>query len=346
MLICKNNHIIVKTVIPVLMMNVRALFQAAKVEAVSSPYDTIHLKVFYPAKMSGSVQEQDLGIVPADSQQAPFPVVIFFNGINCGPELYQWLAVRLAARGLVVVTFAWVAENIPGMIGLTPGVDLTKLAPNTYGTGPTASALPTLLATLKRLQSEGVLAGLLNLQQIILGGHSAGGRVAIESAEPQFFPEVVAAFAYGAHTAAIVQLGYEPGTILPLPDSLPLLLIGGTCDGVIAKSSHRYGVEWEQAITPVLRTFNEAIAGGRDDSYLLCLEGANHFSIVHPFDSTTGRPFLDFPATQPEEKLRNLIVEAIGLFIDAHVRHQSVALEALNQQRWSDNPLIASFNRK
>jgi len=328
------------------MMNVRALFRAATVEEASSPYDTIHLKVFYPAQMSGSEQEQNLGIVPADSQHSPFKVVIFFNGINCGSELYQWLAVKLAEHGLVVVTFSWVAENLPGMVALTPGVDIKMLAPHLYGTEPTASALPSLIAALERLQAEGVLAGLLDLNHIILGGHSAGGRVAIESASSRFFPQVVAAFAYGAHTAGAVQLGYEAGTILPLPDSLPLLLIGGTCDGVIFNSSQRYGVTWEQAQTPVVRTFREALAGGRGDSYLLLLEGANHFSVAAPIDGTTGIPFLDFPASQPEEQLRKLMTQAIGLFIDAHVRSQTTAIVALNQLLASNNPLIASFERK
>lgn len=326
-------------------MNVRALFQAATVEEAAAPYNTIHLKVFYPALMSGSDSEQNWGIVPADSQQSPFKVVIFFNGINCGAEVYQWLAVKLAERGLVVVTFSWVAENLPGMVALTPGVDVKMLAPHLYGTKPTASALPTLIAALERLQAEGVLAGLLDLDHIILGGHSAGGRVAIENASSRFFPQVVAAFAYGAHTAATVQLGYEAGTILPLPDSLPLLLMGGTSDGVIFHSSHRYGLTWNQAQTPVVRTFQEAIAGGRGDSYLLVLEGANHFSIADPFDAITGRPFLDFPASQPEEQLRSLMAEAIGLFIDAHVRSQATALEAL-QRLAANNPLVASFERK
>lgn len=40
------------------------------------------------------------------------------------------------------------------------------------------------------------------------------------------------------------------------------------------------------------------------------------------------------------------MAETIGLFIDAHVRSQEKALEALNQLLASQNPLIASFERK
>ena len=310
-------------------MSVRSLFQAVKVADAVAPYDTIQLKVFYPAQMPENVLEHNMGVIPADRQLAPFPIAIFFGGINCGAELYQWLAVKLAARGLVVVTFNWIAENLPGMVALTPGVDLKNLAPNTYGTAPTASALPAILASLQQMNSSGVLAGLLDLERVILGGHSAGGRVAIESANPSFYPQVVAAFAYGAHTAAIVQLGYPAGTILPLDDRLPMLLIGGTCDGVIANSGDRYGVTWERPTTPIERTF-QAISGDRADRYLLLIEGANHFTIAHPVDTTTGTAYLDFPATQPEPQSRDSIAAAIGLFIDARVRLDPNSSQALN----------------
>ena len=89
-----------------LYMTVKAFFRAAKVENARSPYDTIHLKIFYPAQMRSGEPDPNQDILPADPQQAPFPVVIFFSGWKCGQEMYQWLAIKLAERGLVVVTFS------------------------------------------------------------------------------------------------------------------------------------------------------------------------------------------------------------------------------------------------
>ncbi|AFY33475.1 alpha/beta hydrolase [Calothrix sp. PCC 7507] len=327
-------------------MPVSAFFEAAKVEGTQSPYDTIHLKILYPGQMSGNDLAKNMGIVPVDTEKAPFPVVIFFNGFNCDAQQYRWLAVKLAECGLVVVLFNWVAQNLPGIISLTPGVDLQNTKPKTYRSTFTATALPALLAKLEQLQNQGILTGMLDLEKIVLGGHSAGGRVAMENADLGFFPQIAASFAYGAHTAGSLLQGYEAGTILPLPDSLPLLLIAGTCDGVIANSSSRYGINSADPTTPVIRTFQEAIAGGRNDSYLLLLEGANHFSIADHLDSTIARPYPDFPATQPQENFQLLMAEIISLFIDAHVYLQSDAFPKLEQLLNAANPLIKSFECK
>ncbi len=324
-------------------MTIRAFFRAAKVENAQSPYDTIHLKVFYPAQMLEKIDvNQD--IAPADATKAPFPVVIFLSGFKCGMEMYQWLAIKLAERGLVVVTFNWIEEYIPGKITLTPGFELAAWKPENYGTKATSYTLPTLLIELEKINKEEPLAGLLDLQRIILGGHSAGGRMAIENADLRFFPQVKAAFSYASHSAAPVMLGHKPNTILPLPDARPLLLMGGTCDGAVAKLSSNYGIQGD-ATTSIRRTFNEAIYGGRNDSYLLLIEGANHFSISVPFDPTQIWAS-DYTATQPEDKIRSLMVESIGCFIDAHVREQKEALEILDKFLNSNNPLIQSIERK
>lgn len=313
-------------------MNVRAIFRAAKVPEAASPYDTLHLQLFYPSTADAA----------PDRDRAPFPVVLFFNGLNCEPSLYRWLAVKLAEESLATVLFSWVAQNIPGIVAMTPGVSLRNLAPDVYGTQPTASAVPTILAELEQLQGEEALAGLLDLQNIVLGGHSVGGRVAIESASPQFFPQVKAAFGYGAHTAAGPQIGYPANTILPLPDRLPLLLMGGTRDGVIANSGQIYGAPWETPETPIVRTFEEAIAGGREDSYLLVFEGANHFTLTHPLTAVASTTMLDFAATQSQEMLQGVMGEAIAGFLKVYVcdRPQS---RAEFRHLFADNSAIARF---
>ena len=100
-------------------MNIRAFWQATRVENAQAPYDTIQFKVFYSASTA--------------NYQQPFPVVIFFSGVNCNLAMYEWLALRLVSRGLVVVLFNWLAENIPGQIAFTPGVNFAAFAPDVYG---------------------------------------------------------------------------------------------------------------------------------------------------------------------------------------------------------------------
>jgi hypothetical protein len=327
-------------------MNVRAFYQATKVESAKPPFDTIHFKVTYPANISGSQMEANFGIFPADRELAPFPVVIFFNGINCDAQMYQWLAIELAQRDLVVITYNWIAEDFPDRVNLSPGVNVAAYEPEIYGSIPSASALPTLLKELENLQTKGILAGMLDLNEIILGGHSAGGRAALESANPNFFPQLSAVFTYGVHSLGVTNLGYEPGTVLSLPNSIPTLLMGGTCDGVIANASKLYGIDYENPTTPIARTFAEAISGGREDCYLVLLEGANHFSIAHRVDRTVGTQFLDFQATRSQDKIRALIAETIGLFIDSHVRARPSAFQAFHRLLDINNPLIYAWERK
>lgn len=313
-----------------------------------SPYDVVTMKVFYPAGTptgKAAATSRNTGLIPANPTHAPFPIVILMPGINVGAEKYQWLAIELAQQGLVVVTFAWIAEEMPGFISLTPGFDLTALRPGTYGTKPTSPAIPAILTALTQWQADGILAGLLDLDKVVLGGHSAGGTMALQNANPAWFPTIKAAFSYAAHTMASTFLGFEAGTILPLAPHIPLLIIGGTADGVIAGSSHRYGVKSNPTLA-LERTFAEAVPGGQNTAYLLLLEGANHFAMAHPPDPTTGRDFIDWPSTRPEHDHRALLADIINLFIQAHVRSRPGALTQLQTQLTQPNPLIHTYQVK
>ncbi len=295
---------------------IRAIFHAATLSNASAPYNVLHLKVYYPATPtpSGSDAERMTGVIPADKTSAPMPVVIFFNGINVGIESYHWLAVKLAEANIITVLYTHVAETLPGVIGLTPAIDLSKVKPDTYGSGATCPAIQPILDSLKQLNSneKSPLCGALDLNHIILGGHSAGGTVALQNA--QFFEQVKAVFSYAGHTMASTMLGFEAGTVLKVGDK-SVMLMRGDKDGVIAASRVRYGAEG-QSQDPVEKTFDEACQpSAGEEAWDVLLQGANHFSIAHPLDETTGRFFLDMEMTRPAEDVREQIAGLVLAFI-------------------------------
>jgi pimeloyl-ACP methyl ester carboxylesterase len=299
-------------------MSVRALYRAVSIPGAAAPYASAALKVYYPACYSGTEEERNSGVIPAASEGAPFPVAIIMPGINVGPESYSWLALELAAQGVVTVTYTLVAEEMPGYISLTPGLALAALMPANYGRSASATALAPIIEELAKLNAEGLLAGLLDLEKIILGGHSAGGSVALLNARRDWFPGLRAVFTYGAHAGAATALGYAPHSLYALSPDLPLLIMGGTRDGCIAHSAGRYGDDEVSSPTALVeRTFDEAISRDRGDCYLALIEGANHFSMSWPHDDSTGRPFIDLPTTRPDAGIRELLANLAGQFIAA-----------------------------
>ncbi len=293
---------------------IRALYYAAKLPQGSPPFDALHIKIYYPALPTESERERMTGSIPADLSHAPMPVVLFFNGINIGIESYHWLAVALARAHFVTVLYTHVAETLPGVPGLTPGIDLSKVKPDTYGSVPTCPAIQPILNSLAQLNQDETspLYQALNLDHIILGGHSAGGTVALQNG--QFFEQVRAVFAYAGHTLASTMLGFQAGTVLKIA-SKPTLLLRGDRDGVIHRSRSRYGLE-EHEPDAVAKTFDEAYqttAGSK--AFDVLIQGANHFSISYPLDETTGRSFLDEPATRPPAQIRAQISRLIVTFL-------------------------------
>lgn len=306
---------------------IRALFHATTLPNASAPYNVLHLKIYYPAAPTNSDAERMSGVIPADKTSVPMPVVIFFNGINVGIESYHWLAVKLAEANIVTVMYTHVAETLPGVIGLTPAIDLAKVKPETYGSGATCPAIQPILDSLKQLNSDekSPLYGAMDLNNVILGGHSAGGTVALQNG--QFFEQVKVVFSYAGHTMASTMLGFAPGTVLNI-GSKSTLLMRGDRDGVIAASRVRYGTD-EQSPDPVEKTFDEACQpSAGNEAYDVLLQGANHFAIAHPLDETTGRFFLDMEMTRPEDEIRNEIAGLVELFINKHVRGNRLELQA------------------
>ena len=205
-------------------MKVRSIYRAALVENAIAPYNSILLKVFYPATLELTPEALNFGIVPVNKTNAPFPVVIFFSGVNVDAGSYHDLAVEMAEKGLVFITFDWVTNTLPGNhTGLTPGVDLKNMTPENIAKFPTGLAVQSILNELENINKDSLLQGLLDLDKIIFGGHSAGGSIALLNANPDFFPQVIGAFAYGAHTQGATMLGFAPETFIPLSVNTPFL---------------------------------------------------------------------------------------------------------------------------
>ena len=327
---------------------VRSLHAVASA-GTGGPFDAVHVRVFYPSQVPGGPNnerpgELSSGMIAADEVLAPFPVVVICNPVNIGPEYYRWLALALAPRGYVVATFSWLSPG-PGGIVVQAGGPMSAMG----GDGDQAPAIEVITAALEELNAgTGILAGLLDTSRVGVIGHSAGGTIALGAANARHHPSVRAVVSISAHTAVGVPPRDGSGTTMrTTPTDCPVLLIGGTHDGVIDRSRFRYdtspGVDWD----PVGRTFHEAFTSDRGDCVLAVIAGANHFSFTDPDDDpSAGRPFLDHPAATVGPIVRAHTALMIGQFFDQHVRAEhpqdcAAAFEALLA-----GPLIAFSQRR
>ena len=292
----------------------RAVYRACSVPGQSAPYDRLSLKIYYPALPDDGDEQRNAGVVPVDPDGAPYPVIIVLPGINVGPESYAWFANELAKRGFVVATYSMIAEEMPGYISLTPGLDLGAISPDTFGTRPSSTALGPLIETLRAENTNGLLAGSIDLDNIILVGHSAGGSVALYNANPDWFAGLRGAVAIAAHAAPSTALGFAENSMLELPDQLPLMLIAGNRDGVIASSGHRYGDTDQDPLARIRQTFEGGVRSNRGDCWLIELDGANHFSFVGGDDHSTGRGFLDWSEQADNGTLKALYADLVEQF--------------------------------
>jgi len=262
-------------------------------------------------------------------------------GINVGPECYSWLALKLAEAGYIAVTYQVIAEEMPGYISLTPGLRLDRLGPEGFGNGPSATAIQPILEELSKLNTgPGPLQSALDLNRVILGGHSAGGTMALLNASPEWFTGVCGAFSYAAHTGAATQLGHSPGAILQVPGGQPCLLMGGSNDGVIAASGGRYGKDGVSSTDRIEATLDKGLSDNANH-HLVIFDGANHFTFAHPTDGTTGRSFLEGEETYSGEAYRQLISRLVIVFANSLCDREPSSIASLLEQ----SPELVSHHR-
>ena len=306
---------------------VHSIHRATRIDDAPEPYDTAHVTIYYPAGDGDRVDA--VGTRPVATTFGRLPVVILLPGMNTDLMYYRWLAIDLARRGFAVLSNSLVSEVPPNTYGITPGIDVSAVKPDTFGTKPVGRALAALLRMAAALDAEGPLAGALDVHNVALVGHSAGGTVALESASAAFFPQVKAVVSYASHTMASTVFGWPVGTVLPLSGDAAIMLFSGTKDGLVAASARWYGEEGER-VDPIARTFETLPATERSaGSWLLEIEGANHFSVLQPQDGLWPRADEDWEATLSAEEAEDFMGEAIGLFLQQHLRADESAAAPL-----------------
>ena len=214
-------------------------------------------------------------VYPAKAEKVP--VLIFMSGANCPHDCYGWLATALAEKGLAVVLSSSVGDG-GYLLSLPYDVKQLESLESYKDPGPAAVGLMGLLAELKTVP-------FLDLDNLVLGGHSMGGRAALDTIA--FGCDFVKlAFTYGT---SVVNSGGPPGknwfaekgTVIPFDTTrgkaVPLILLHGDADGVSAQLS-----KTKNSTETAKRTFYEA-AG--PNTHIIILKNCNHMLLAHPSPS-------------------------------------------------------------
>lgn len=326
---------------------VRVRHGVAEVRDAEAPCDRLFYRLFYPAISTGAAHERQTGQLPPDPSKAPWPVVVFMNGINVGPESYLWLATRLAQAGIATMTFAHIGETMPGELSLSPGLDISALTPAEVGTRPSSTTASALIEAIATESQHGPLAGSVDPDRVAFGGHSAGGTAALLNARREWFPNIRAAFAFAGHTVPAALLGHPVGTVLDVDPGVPALLLGGTRDGVIAASAVRYEADGDTVEhDPITLTFEHGVAA--PGSTLAFVDGAGHFTCCDPHDPTTARGFLEDDADDRESERRELVAQLVTEFLSEQFATEPTArdLHSTAVEALGDHPLVERFARK
>ncbi len=321
----------------------RAFYDAIVIPEATPPYNNLQIKFYYPAELDIKNPAHRMGMASANHSKAPFPVVILMPGMNIDPAGYRWIAEALGQYGIATLCYQFMAEEIPGMVFSSPGLKLSAMRPDTFGKSTSSTVLPHLLQYLQSQHEKGILQNCLNLDRIILGGHSAGGLMAMLNAQPDWFEGVCGCFSYGASTATNPMLGWGENDMLPLPSRLPTLLMGGTRENDISNASGSSDLDSaSQQAKRIVQTFEQCLSPLDGKNWLLLIKDATHLMPVYPSDDTTGLGFLSPDSQQSQDEQRSLFFAALQLFIEQISTGNGLELENL----LATHPLAAHYQQK
>lgn len=310
----------------------RSLHFGFDVPGAMAAIGTLH----YPADETLLSEARLTGMVPADVLAAPWPLVIIMPGVNVVPDSYRWLAAALVHAGFCAVTYQTIGDLGPAGSGISPSMDMAALAPDVIGTRVSAPAIQPLLHALSEL--EGPVRGSIDFDRVVLGGHSAGGTMALHNSDPEWITGLTGVFSFAGHTMVATSLGHGEAAVVGFPSKVPVMVIGSAHDGVIAASRDRYRSD-DVDHDPVERTFHEGLDRNEDDSWFVELADGNHFTICDPVDETSGRSFLESELRAGDAVSREVLAEVIVSFVDQTCRNKDkdeliALLESSSISKW------------
>lgn len=267
---------------------------------------------------------------PVRRLDGPLPVVVFSHGFGGFRTQSVELTAHLASRGYVVVS----ADHPGRTLGdVAPCLLTTPTAPCTISFGgagddPAVEDVSHVMDWLASGPDFLAEADLLDLDQVGIFGHSAGGVTTsgVANVDPRF-------------DAALAMAGAAPFT-----RDLPSAVVGGSCDGVVPESSLvEAGATASEGYLSLVGAghlaFSDLCRGGfrgladaiaeRDDANGLVLSGLATLATDGCPDGTpsedlpTCDAFLDLEVSSP------ILRHAVTAFFDLHLKEGGEGLDGL-----------------
>ena len=269
-------------------------------------FGVAHVRVL--AAGESHVTPDATGSRPFIGPVASLPVVVLLNGAGSAPEHLQWLGIRLAQAGFAAISFG-LLQRIGPTVTWSPRVDIGAAGPTSDGHTPPCPVLVPLFAA---LAADGRCTS-LDLTAPILFGHSAGGSVALLSAQRRQLEAVNSVVTYGAHLVASSTSGRVTGSITPTLAGR-VLVIGGGVDGVVARaiSDGRYGTDVTQE-SLLVRTVEEGCPRAGWVAAVQ-LASAGHFACTNGYDGIGSSGHLEPNATDVDQQDRDAIGDLVVEF--------------------------------
>lgn len=243
--------------------------------ASGTPTEDADFQQFVPASVTEVLGEIPFPVVPTGAirdaalrvPEEPYPVVVFSHGFG-GMRIQSIdYAVHLASRGYVVVAADHPGRMLTDLLPcvFTPALDGCDLS-GMGGDDPAVEDVEDVVAWVDSAAGAGFFAGAIDPSRLALTGHSAGGGTVQEAGEVN--PRFTALLSMAAGAAPEREV--------------PLLLMGGTCDGIVPYDSITQAhttVEGSRLVSVVgaghlafadlceleLKTLGEELLAGRDD---------------------------------------------------------------------------------